>query len=832
MADDEIFEMDDEKTPAEAAPSSVEEDDDDEGGADNHERTVVDPGLLAEFMAAHPEDRQAAAAASAPAAPVEKPAPVKAKKSSIIIGGKNGGSSPFEEDEEPVEGKTSIASLAEIEAMAAAMSAEHAGQNKKTALEKPSSPAADAVEFEEEDTPASPAPQMPEAAAAVEFEEEDTPAEAAPAAEDVDVEGEFSFPEEGNTLNAPVEAAIKPVLDDLPRAKPASAAHHDAQKNGSAPVPVASAPVEEMEDMWNSFDEQDMGEWSARSSENKAGAQAQSAQQQDIPRQNTRKIGPGDSAAEKEEGRLICLSGELHGQEFPVTAHDISVGRQDDNTITIRDPSLSRHHASIVKNEDVYVVVDNNSSNGTFVNGQRIDRARLHSGDEIVFGNVAFRFVELGDAFKPAAVSQQPSPLAQAGQKMGQQQNGGAVGNKPPKRLIIGAMGVVMVMGILCGLVINKIRGPKTEQIDANQIRTLYNDGVASFKSRKWVDGLRQFTSLSQLEPESKLAKRYIKRIKREAEIEQRLSGIQNSITQGLLQEAADLLSKIPAETVYVAEVAGIKGQIDGESQKQLAKVKAVVDGDAVAEAIPLIENLRRQLPTSYSEQLDDLLENAQRKIAQAQEQREAAAAAASRNSNRGTVRRAADNTAAKATDLFQERKITAALNMLAEKGAPNQSAPADLVSLYNKISKFDESYQSARQEWQAKSVDDAIPALRKALNLENKITGGKSPYAQELRQWLADMLYIKGMRAFSAKQYPEAYKNFQEAVNNYPNHNQSRNKLNEISTMAQDLYRKAYIVKGTDTTQCKALLNQVIRMVGPTDPLHAKAKEMLSTLQ
>ncbi len=56
-------------------------------------------------------------------------------------------------------------------------------------------------------------------------------------------------------------------------------------------------------------------------------------------------------------------------------------------------------------------------------------------------------------------------------------------------------------------------------------------------------------------------------------------------------------------------------------------------------------------------------------------------------------------------------------------------------------------------------------------------------------------------------------------------------NKLNEISSMAENLYRQAYIVKNSDSTQCKALLNQAIRMVSSTDPVYAKAREMLSTL-
>ena len=259
--------------------------------------------------------------------------------------------------------------------------------------------------------------------------------------------------------------------------------------------------------------------------------------------------------------------------------------------------------------------------------------------------------------------------------------------------------------------------------------------------------------------------------------------------------------------------------------------MQEVIDGDAAADAVPMIEALRQTLPTSFHGQLDGLLAAINQKQEELKE-REASEAQRANQQRYASIRKKTDSTATQAINLFKERKIAAALKLLEANGAPNQSAQAELVSLYNKITKFDEAYQSARQEWQFKNVETAIPMLRKALTLESKIAGGKSPQAGELRQWQADMLYIKGMRSYSAKQYPLAFQNFQEAVNLYPGHAQSQAKLKEISDMAEEMYRKAYIMKGTDPTQCKALLNQVLRMVSSGNPLYGKARDLLSTLQ
>lgn len=67
----------------------------------------------------------------------------------------------------------------------------------------------------------------------------------------------------------------------------------------------------------------------------------------------------------------------------------IRIGRNQDNDITIDDSSVSRHHATIVQTASGFVICDNNSSNGTFINGQRIeDEAVLKQNDILKLGTV------------------------------------------------------------------------------------------------------------------------------------------------------------------------------------------------------------------------------------------------------------------------------------------------------------------------------------------------------------------------------------------------------------------------------------------------------------
>jgi hypothetical protein len=62
------------------------------------------------------------------------------------------------------------------------------------------------------------------------------------------------------------------------------------------------------------------------------------------------------------------------------------IGRNDDNDVTIADGRVSRYHARIVADGPGFAVEDLQSSNGTFVDGVQVSRARLHAGASIVVG--------------------------------------------------------------------------------------------------------------------------------------------------------------------------------------------------------------------------------------------------------------------------------------------------------------------------------------------------------------------------------------------------------------------------------------------------------------
>jgi diguanylate cyclase (GGDEF)-like protein len=95
---------------------------------------------------------------------------------------------------------------------------------------------------------------------------------------------------------------------------------------------------------------------------------------------------------------LTVVAGPLTGRWVSVgpERRAVVLGRDDTTDLCLDDTSVSRRHARVWLEEDggevLAIVQDIDSTNGTFVNGQRIQRARLCSGDRVHLGDVLLRF--------------------------------------------------------------------------------------------------------------------------------------------------------------------------------------------------------------------------------------------------------------------------------------------------------------------------------------------------------------------------------------------------------------------------------------------------------
>lgn len=82
------------------------------------------------------------------------------------------------------------------------------------------------------------------------------------------------------------------------------------------------------------------------------------------------------------------------GSIIPVR-ETISFGRKEDNSIVLNDEFISGYHAKLYTRNNVFFIEDVGSTNGTFVNGSKIEgRIKLNINDEIRLGNIVLKVID------------------------------------------------------------------------------------------------------------------------------------------------------------------------------------------------------------------------------------------------------------------------------------------------------------------------------------------------------------------------------------------------------------------------------------------------------
>jgi predicted component of type VI protein secretion system len=109
--------------------------------------------------------------------------------------------------------------------------------------------------------------------------------------------------------------------------------------------------------------------------------------------------------------KLVVLSEGMTGQSYELKVDRTTIGRVEDNTFPIPQPSVSSHHCEIYLRGNDVVVKDLNSTNGTFINNQQITtESVLKPGQILRLGQVEIRLDAPGAAPAPAAPA--PGPAA------------------------------------------------------------------------------------------------------------------------------------------------------------------------------------------------------------------------------------------------------------------------------------------------------------------------------------------------------------------------------------------------------------------------------------
>lgn len=119
-------------------------------------------------------------------------------------------------------------------------------------------------------------------------------------------------------------------------------------------------------------------------------------------------------------GVLVATAGALAGQEFPIAAGHVFIGREAGNDVVLTDPMVSKRHARLEVGSHIEVV-DLNSANGVLVDGVAVQRVRVEEGEPFVIGGTTL-VLRLARSFDGSASEE---PIIERG--------GGLLFNRSPR---------------------------------------------------------------------------------------------------------------------------------------------------------------------------------------------------------------------------------------------------------------------------------------------------------------------------------------------------------------------------------------------------------------
>jgi len=107
--------------------------------------------------------------------------------------------------------------------------------------------------------------------------------------------------------------------------------------------------------------------------------------------------------------KLVILTQGLNGRAHELNVDRTTIGRVDDNMFQIAEASVSSHHCEVHLRGSEVLIRDLNSTNGTFINGEKIAESILKPGQTLRLGNIELK-LEAEGAPAASAPAAAPSP--------------------------------------------------------------------------------------------------------------------------------------------------------------------------------------------------------------------------------------------------------------------------------------------------------------------------------------------------------------------------------------------------------------------------------------
>jgi pSer/pThr/pTyr-binding forkhead associated (FHA) protein len=202
----------------------------------------------------------------------------------------------------------------------------------------------------------------------------------------------------------------------------------------------------------------------------------------------TKRFAPKSSGSEPSSSELRFglrfISGKYQGGEYPLAeGQEIVIGRSSELDMVLVEEMVSRKHARIALSDGVISIEDMGSTNGTFVNGEKVEQGTLKEGDRVLIGT---------NILKVMAVAQDGEGKldlkAVAAGRVTARQRMSRVGDEPPR--MSGSLEEIPLPDLLQLFGTSKKNGVLVLRTETREGRIYLNEGRVRFATLDGMDGV------------------------------------------------------------------------------------------------------------------------------------------------------------------------------------------------------------------------------------------------------------------------------------------------------------------------------------------------------
>jgi tetratricopeptide (TPR) repeat protein len=547
--------------------------------------------------------------------------------------------------------------------------------------------------------------------------------------------------------------------------------------------------------------------------------------------------------------RLIVVAGPDLGVEWAFKKPEVVIGRDEECDLQMSDIAVSRRHAKIALDRDRFVLHDFGSGNGTFLNGVRVTRETLASGDEIIIGERTLRFVELNEAPPTAAAHPIPEKLAPEPQvghiskvvaakdpalskaksqidvgvvpkEEGPAPNVGSVNVPPPSaqpqqgaalRKVLTAVGAIVFAGALVFAGLWYWRWDQARKSIAEQqiaAKREFLQAIELVKAKRFGDALMLFERVLSVTPEYDRALEYKAHCDAELAVWKTMEEARALAANGRAAEGLEKLNALKGDTAYAEELEKLKSALSQAVAEALIKeARGKLDAGDFEAAMELAMAALTQAPQLDSAQaLRDDIEDAKRD-----------------RDKKPIKKPETPPDMLRAVALYKNEQIAAAMDAAEATGGPNA---ATYVARMKRVKQLLQEAEVAHKKKAAAELLRIAPAI---LELDDQIALGEGKVRAKLRRWYADGLYLKGIEAYQEKDYVRAYQLWSDALVQQPAHQLSETRLAELQRKARDMYYDGYVLKDTNAAETRKIFKRLVQMTRPDNQYHKLAQKWLA---